>query len=300
MKVIEYVRQLAPVQERRELMSALKQLKDTLRGDVLPNAVLAQETFGKDPLKSTYAKELDRALRRKANYRGSVFDALVESVNQLSANLEVLEAEVKRQFSFSFSRSSLSYNRLQVMRYIEGAMFYTRYFSKLMLRLVAEESLMQGKASPMDWAKAERQWLDDGQAAFIGFFPLAHQGANELKTTLSRASSAEVNEDTHEVAVSSIGERKLDPMGFYGDRSNLAHLNPFFALGKMVVEFQAAAYKQSKEEHQAVQLRLQEYRELAQENKTDPKLQKLIQYTEQRVERLDYEIARIEEANRMD
>lgn len=297
MNILNYVRSLAPVYERKELLSTVNQLQEELRDYTLPVARDIQEVFADQTLKSRYAGELTKALRKRIMFQGNGIDILIQSLEQLDNNIPLIEKEIKRLFSFQFTPEKLTYNRANLMRYIESASFYVRYFRKMSLRLVAEEALARGSATPMSWARAEREWLDEGLRSFVGLYKSIAQSESNLKQMLAKTSSAEIDEETHEMAEKSIGLSKLDPMSFSQFAPNR---NPLFSLGKAMAEMKVKRFQASKEEHQALQLRLQEMREMEQEGKTNPKLQKLIKHTEQRIEQLDYRITKIEEENQMD
>jgi hypothetical protein len=297
MNILEYVRSLAPVYERKEILATIQQLQEELRDYTLPTARDMQEVFAGETLKSSYAQDLTRALRKRVMFQGNGIDLLVQSLEQLENNIPLIEKEAKRLFSFQFTPEKLTYNRANLLRYIESASFYVRYFRKMALRLVAEEALSRGSATPMNWARAEQEWLDEGLRSFAGLYKAIAQSESNLKQMLNKTSSAEIDEETHEVAEKSIGLSKLDPMSFNQFAPNR---NPLFALGRVMAEMKVKRYQASKEEHQALQLRLQELRELDQDGKTSPKLQKLIKHTEQRIEQLDYRITKIEEDHQMD
>jgi hypothetical protein len=222
-------------------------------------------------------------------------DQLVTSIERLEDNLPFLELEIKRLFSFQFTRENLTFKRVNLLRYVESALFYVRYFRKVMLRLVAEEALTHGSATPLSCSKAERAWLSDNQREFINLYPAITQSTSELKKTFEAITDAPIDETTVETAVAAFGRRGTDPMHIAGFSPTS---NWFFSFGKMLAEWQVKRYQSAKEEHQALQLRMQEYRELKAEGKVTPKLQKLIEHTEQRIEQLNYKIAKIEEDNR--
>jgi len=297
MNVIDYVRRLSPTYERKEVMGVLKQLREELRDYTLPVAKDAQEAFMDHTFKSAYSRELTQALRKRVMFQGSPIDLLTISLERLDGNLDILEKEVKRLFSFQFSTANITYNRVALLRYIESALFYTKYFRKLLLRLVAEEAIALGSAAPLRWAKAERMWLDDNLKVFVELYPAIGKDSKDLLKTFQQTSSAEVDEETFETAQKALGT-KLDPMKLHG--LSATRFNPIFSIGKALAELKVKRYQAAKEEHQALQLRLQELREIQDGGNTSPKLQNLIHHTENRIEQLDYNISKIEEENQLD
>lgn len=296
--LIEYVRALNPVTERREVMSALAQLEEELNNYTLPIVKEVQEVFAGKSLKSPFVGQLTRELSKRIRFQGNPIDMVAGSLEQLQLNLRFLEAEAKRLFSVQFTRDNLTYKRMSFLRYVEAAHFYNQYTRKLLLRVVAEEALAVGSATPMSWAKAEKAWLDEGLVEYALLYPAIARKEADLKAALSSASDAVVDETTIDTAERSIGYAGLDPLNLRN--FSPTKRNPFFSMGKALAEYKVKRYQNAKEEFYALQMRIQELREIQAEGRTDPKLQKLIQHTEQRIEQLDYKIAKIEEANRWD
>lgn len=297
MNLLQYVQRLAPVYGRREVVAALTQLQEELEDHTLPITQELRELLAQKTFQSPTLLKFEQALRKRVAFKDNCLGLLIESLETLNNNLPLIEQEIKRAFSFQFATSNLTYNRANLLRYLEAATFYVRYFRKLLLRVLAEEALLHGPATPLRWPKAERLYLEEHQANFIGLYPAMSLSDRDLKQALKEISTAEIQEETFDIAVQSLGGRKIDPIGVvkFSPTSNL-----FFTFGKMLAEWKVKRYQASKEEHQALQLRLQELRELMQEGHTNPKLQKLVTYTEQRIEQLDYEIKKIEDENRWD
>lgn len=299
-KIIDYVRRLNPVGERKDILSTLSQLEDELGEYTLPAAETYQElTKGKVP-KGAYSKELTRELQKRVSFSGSAIDLIIESLKVLEGNIPTLEREIKKLFGFQFTREGLSFKRVNLLQYVDAASFYVRYARKALMRVISEGSMVagKGKATPMTWSKAEEAWLADNLFKFASLFTAINRDSATLQKTINSTSDAIVDEETLGTALNSLGPTGTDPMrlsGLFGPTSN-----PIFSLGKWRAEMAVKRYHVAKEEHQLLQLRLQEWREIESEGMTNPKLQKLIQYTEQRVEKLDYEITKIEEANRWD
>lgn len=298
MNPLEYIRSLAPVYERREVTGVLFSLQEELGEHTLPTAQEVQSAFADSKYTSKYHQAIAKELTRFTRYNGNAFDVLVGSLELMQGNFNYLEKEIKRQFSFTFSPHKMTYSRVTLLRYVEHMGFYLQYFRRMMIRLVAEETMAHGRATPLGWAKAETKWLDDNLRDFCAIFPTVALDERQLKALLDKASPAEVDEETFEVASKSIGAVGMDPTRSENLVSPAA--NPFFWLGKALAEVQVLRYQGAKEEHKSLQLRLQEYREMADGGNASPKLQKLISYTEERIDQLAYKVSKIEDANRLD
>lgn len=291
-KIIDYVRVLNPVNERKDLDSAISQLNDELVEFTIPTLKELQSVFAGHSFKSSFMQTVIRRMRSQSDFAGNPIDALTRAAETIESNCDLLRVEAKRLFSFQFTRENLTYRRVNLMRYVESAHFFVRYVRKLLLVVVAEEALAVGGATPMGWTKGELSWIGDNLDNFVGLYPSMILPESKLKQTLNSVSDATISEDTYDTAVQSLGEKGLDPM-------RLAHFSPtnnwFFDMGKTLAEWKVKRYKNAKEEQVALQLRLQEYRELLQDGNATPKLQQLIKHTEERISKLDYQIHRIEE-----
>lgn len=296
--ILEYIRALYPVNERKDVIAELVQLHDELTQYTLPVFQDVQKGFLGYNFQSKLYQDLAAQLRRHVKFNGSALDLVVQAVTHASANIPFLEAETKRVFSFQFDRSNMTYKRANLLRYIDTLQFYTRYARKLVLHLVAEEARAIGKATPNNWPKAETKWLSENLVHFAGLYSAVAQSDSELKKVFAQVSDATIDDATYATAQQSLGQRAIDPMRL--SQLSPTSGNPFFSFGKFRAEMKVKKYHGAKEESQALQLRLQEYREIATDGEVNPKLQKLIQYTEQRIEQLNYRIAKIEEDNRID
>lgn len=292
--IISYLRSLAPVYERADLLRALNQIQREHSETVTPVTNGLRETFGSFEFKSQLYKQFAQALSRHVNYgNNNPVLLVIDSLDQLQRNYPFLEKEVRRLFSIHITTANITYDRVTLLRYIEGIAFYLRYARKFFLNLVAEEAAVLG-GQPTDWCKAEKVWMAENMLPFVALCEKVNKTDSQLKQLFSQASSAEVNEETAEMAVKTLGVRGTDPLrlGFQTPQRNV-----LVALGKLMAELQVKRYKAAKEELYGLQLRLQEMRELMASGKAKPQLQKLITLTEQRIEELDAKVAKFEEEN---
>lgn len=296
MDILSHVRALVPTFERNELLRTLQNLQDEHAETLMPLVQDLRDTFAEHQFISPLLDQYRMALGRYVNLGGvNPLMLMLTSLERLQANFPYLEREVKSRFSISFTTANLTYDRANVMRYIETVGFYIRYARKFILFVVADEARGKGKATPAEWNRGEREWISSNLGAFAGMLNAINLTEHELKAAINKVSNAEITEETYDVAVRSLGTGKLDPMRIAGFSPTD---NYIFSFGKAIVEWQNKRFQAAKDELYATQLRLQEMREMAQGGNASPKLQVLIKTTEGRVEKLDAQIAEIEEDNR--
>lgn len=298
--IVKFFWSINSLSERKEIIALLTQLQDELATSTIPVVNDTVEAFKGINHQSKFAQSLVQLLstkgQRTVGPRESIVEVIAGSLVNLNDNIDFLEKEVKRLFAISFSREGLTYKRIALLKYIESAMFYVQYARKAVLRIIAEEALAVGGGTPLTWAKAEMEWLNENAGAFAGLYSAIAVTTDELKQAFSQTSDAVFEEEQVDLAVQSLGNRAVNPMRIY----NLAPNDNFlFSIGKAIAELKVKRFQASKAEHQSLQLRLQEYRELANSGNADPKLQKLIKLTESRIESLDYQINKITQQSAM-
>lgn len=297
MSILDYIRSLAPVYERRELVSTLQQLQDEHNETLMPLIGDMRELFSTFKFRSDLYAKYEQSLRRHVRYNTSAIEMMLQSLEQLQKNFPFLEKEVKRLFSIQFSTVNITYDRVNLMRYIEMVAFYIRYARKFLLALIAAEAQAMGKGTPSSAPPAEREYIENNLAMFAQYWDAVSMTEQELRTDMARVTNAEVNEETHELAVRNLGAARLGSSRM-GINWPTPTNNVLFSLGKYLAEMQVKKYKAAQEELYALQLRLQELREMAEGGQVSPKLQRFIEATEERIAKLNQQIEKFEEDNK--
>ncbi|ARV76767.1 virion structural protein [Pseudomonas phage Phabio] len=292
MNILAFVQSLPNVTERRDVIKVLDQLAVEYDDTVGPIVSDMVEAFKGVPLKSNLAKQLDMVMRRYVNYQGSALDLILTTLVNVRGCFEVIRKDIRNVFSVSFTNTNLSFDKANILQFIEALAFYIRYARKLMLFLVASESSQAGKATPAKWTPAEAEWISVNMDQFAGLYTAMSQPPNQFRTRLNSASNALVEESTFQVAQQSLGMQKTDPLDMAGfsPRSN-----PFMLLGKFLAEMQVERYNVAKEEYFGLQVRLQELRDLRAGQGASPVLGKQIQAYEKRISEYEFEMSRIRE-----
>ncbi|AEH03517.1 virion structural protein [Pseudomonas phage PhiPA3] len=291
MSLLTYVRSLAPVIERRDLMNIIDNLELEYEDTLAPILADVREAFGGRPLKSMLARRMDVAMRRNVNFSGSVVDVIINSLTNVKSAFEFLRRETRALFSVQFTNSNLTFDRANLLKFVEALAFYVRYGRKFLLYVVGQEAATVGKATISRWTSAENEWIESNMSQFTALFPTMNLPGSELKSRMSRASSATIDDSTFQLA-QGLGAAKTDPLNLSGFSPRQ---NPFLIIGKLIAEMQAERYKNAKEEYFGLQLRLQELRELAAGGQANPQLQREIEAYERRASSYEFEIAQIEE-----
>ncbi|MFO5854406.1 hypothetical protein [Klebsiella pneumoniae] len=211
MRIIDYVRELAPVTERRELLNQIRSLREEYDATLAPIIDDVGEVFGNMQLKSDLGMRLSTELRRAISFNTEPIKLVLDTLSNIRGSFDMIESEIRRLFAIQFTNSNLTFDRANMLRFVDGLSFYIRYGRKLLLNLIAQEAMKLGKATELKSSRAEKEWLYTNMAQFITLYPAMSLKTNELILRLSRASSAEDNEGTYEEAESALTIAQQEP-----------------------------------------------------------------------------------------
>lgn len=289
--IIAYLKSLVPTCERRDLLNAVSSLRDEHNETLMPVVREITELLSSHNFTSKLYKDYDLALRRTINFNQPAISVLVRSIENLQNVFPFLEKEIRDNFGPQVATASLTYDSVNILRYLDSVSFYVRYARRFLLKVVADESVQLGGTRP-DWTRAEYEYLEQNIANFAGLLPTMLKSDGELKQVFRKVSTAVVDESTADLALKSLGQERIDPM-------KLANFSPqqnwLLSLGKAIVEWQVARYRSGKEDLTALQMRLQELRELQATGKASPVVQAQIKKLELRTEKLNAKLEELEE-----
>lgn len=302
MDLMSYVRKLNPAIERKEVIQTITSLREELETYTRPISNDIVVTMKDHTFKGTLEKRLGIQLKRFINFNGSPIAVTDKAITNMSELLDILEARAKKIFSFQFSTFNISYERAGFLQLLDAMMFYIHAHRRIMLEILQEENRLVGAANPVKWSRGFKLFVEEGLTPYSELTRLFVMSPREFGEKVANLSNAMMSDETHELAVRTLGALKTDPFSL--QRNAFFKLNffsnPTFSLGKARAERQVKRYRLMKEETEGLRLRLQEYRYMMEEGKVDPAFQKLIQRTEERIENLNYQLVQFEEANSMD
>lgn len=292
MNILAFVQSLPNVTERRDVIKILDQLAIEYDDTVGPIVSDMVEAFKGVPLKSNTAKRLDTVMRRYVNYQGSSLYLILATLINVRGCFEVIRKDIRNVFSVSFTNTNLSFDKANILKFIEALAFYIRYARKYMLLLVAAEASQAGRSTPSKLTPAESEWIDSNMDQFAGLYTAMSQPPAVFKSKLAGASAAQIEESTYQVAQQSLGMNKTDPLDMAGFSPRA---NPFMLFGRFLAEMQVERYNVAKEEYFGLQMRLQELRDIRDGQGASPVIGKQIQAYEKRVSEYEFEMSRIRE-----
>lgn len=295
MEIKKYVESLRGVINKSDVLSALDSVVQDLGTKVQPLVDTSAAAFGTIKLKSPEVISYEDRYRgtMKLGRNDNVFADVQRRLQQVSKNMTVLRTLIERNLPESVSSSAIDYRSAVLLQLVDNASFMMRFIRRFIETSVIYETEQYGIYD--DYAKnninrGEVAWVTNRLPFFIITLEALSTDSKEFEKKYDAIPNVRVDAD----AASDIplfGRDKMDPfkLGFIP----LA-INPFFRIGRMVVEFQAWRYKEAQEDLMRIQKRIMLLEE-AHSGKSNPKIEKEIDILRDKAETLTYRINKAEE-----
>lgn len=297
MKVSNYIVSLLPSFEKRRVMEDIRVIRQELTENTLLPYQAADEFFNQWDFISGPVRDFDKRFqsRVKTDFKGNYVRVTYKVLNRISDNLDTLEALVDNYFSKDIMREGMTYLKANLLQYVETITFAMRYSRSLLRWTYAMEVAEQTENRELadhPLTPAEMQWLAKAEGDFGHAIRILSGTKRDLKKAVDDIPDVVINPDNADVVTRTLGLSKVDPLqiGLISSR-----LNPIYHIRMAVAEWQVQRYKTVAEERRLIEYRLMQMKELQKDGHTDARLGKNIEYTESRLEKMNYRLHRMEE-----
>lgn len=291
-----YIKSLLPSFEKSRMEDDIKSIKEELGVATIEPYKSASEHFKDHDFSSRDNKDFDRIFKRDVkvesrlkgnNYVTTVYNVLDRSLS----TLPIVENRVEELFGDKVTAEGMTFARANVLRYVELLYFVSRYARRLLMLTYHNERLASGRESENPFSPAEMDWLLRNQRTFIHGIGVVSHSDKDLRAMFSNIPNMVIIPEEEENVNQTVGKMKLDPMrtGFINPL-----LNPIYHVRMHYTDFLVSRYKLAQEEKRSLEYRLLSLKEIGQ-GRDDPKLEQQIEYTENRIRKLNRKLAKMEE-----
>lgn len=295
MSIGKYVSSLLPSFDKGRVEEDIRVLKEELSQITIPPYEAAAEFYGANGFSSKQCQEFNRTFANRTNverkfegyYPVTIHHVLVRAQETVA----MLDGQVDKYFGRDVATSGLTYARANLLRLIEVTYFVCRYSRKLLLWTHDEEKKSLGRKIGDPFTSAEIEWLFENRDGFFAAINVLARPTKEIAGALYNIPDMVVVPEEVDVAEATVGANKLDPlrMGIIPIK-----LNPIYHVRLAIAEFQVARYKAGQEEKRSLEYRLLALKEIHNEG-GDAHLEQQIEYTENRIKKLNHKLAKMEE-----
>jgi len=295
MKIAQYVQSLLPRIAKSDISKNLEDLRVELRDQTLAPYTSAIEVFDTWRFQTAFAKDFEKLIAKEvpSRIRGNYVDVVHEALTKTLDNVSTLEKLVNKFYGKDVVSKALSYSEAQLLQYIETISFAAKYARKLLIHTMALEIDAHRKrpTTKSRMTPAEERWLINNKTNFVIALRAMNHDSRAVQKVFESIPDIEVDESNVANVVANVGHKKLDPFGL---NTQGIMLNPIYHIRVAYVDWQVARYEAAKEERRMLEFQILDMRN-AMEGKDDPKLEQALEYTEDRLSRLNYKIEEIEE-----
>lgn len=291
-----YISSLLPSFSKARVEEDIKVLLRDIRDNTLPPYKTAAEHFQRLKFKSRDVNDFDRVFTRSVKldreYKGNYISTVSKVLENATETLTTIENTLDKYFSKDIASSGLTYKRANMLRYIEVATFVNKYARKLLLWTYNKENTAYGLELANPFTKAEEEWLLKNRDGFLAAVRVLSIKSRQLEGIISSIPDMIIVPEEEQVVVQTQGLNAVDPlkMGLIP-----IQLNPIYHIRILVAEWQVARYESGVEERRGLEYHLLLLKEQTEGGTPDAKLEREIEYTQERIKKLNYRLAKMEE-----
>jgi hypothetical protein len=294
MSIRNFVLSLTPSIERKMVNKDIARLRSELTTATIPSYEKASAFLKDWDFKDSYNTELEMIFKKYVNtrFKGNFITITYELMKRTLENLNVIEKQINSEFGNDIIRSALTYSRAQVLQMVEAFSFTNKYARLMLIQVMSTETNVVAKRNQdrTSLNNAQRKWLLDNRQVFIKLLLAIDKTPRELEKLLKSIPDVSIDTET-EGLEAVVGASKLDPLQL---GIAVRKLNPIYHIRMNWEDWMYHRLEVAKEEHQTVEYQLMDLKN-QQEGRNDPRLDKAIEYTEDRLTKLNYKIAKMEE-----
>jgi hypothetical protein len=289
MSFSQFLAALSPTVEKRQVIESIAKTVSSINLYTLPALKAAYELWQGQKFKSRINRDFEAQVQAVLE-RKPIFAQLVALTENTLLVLNTLDKEVDKIFSSHEATRALTYAKATTLRVIQAAELVSLYNRRILNYAYWLESEELGGEDIAGPTPNEQEWLRDNMAAYLTALVALDKKPDEYGPMLRQLPDVPVSDENEGDLRATLGSGNVDPLGV----SNLSvRWNPFYLIGMLQADIQASSYKSAEQEAQLLEYRLLQLQQLR-DSTQDAKLDKEIDYTQQRVTSAHAELARKE------
>lgn len=295
--LFDYLKSLLPKFGKDKVAELARQTQSELTSFVIPSYLEAEKGIGARAFKAPKINELTAILKRNVKVdrpSDNIVNIIRKKLEQISKNNQIVESHIGDSMEDEIVIAGVTVLKVNLLRMIETTSFVSRYATKFLNYIYILETAAVGgdmRYVQDSLSKGEIIWIEERFVDFALALGILSRADKEVAAILKALPEA-VIDDGAVAAAATMGETKYDPFGFRR-LSGFAY-NPIMHIRLITASYQANRYKEQKELKQILQLRLMNLMNQA-NGATNPQLEKEIEYTQRRIDRVSDDIRKSED-----
>ena len=297
MNIINFIRGLLPRFDKSRVMEELRVTISELEQTVIPSYSAAAEYFKQTKLKSKNNLERSSIFYRNCDVSGGKQATFIGDIARrlefIKANAEYVLESLEKTLEHDVLSSALNAQKALLIRAASDISFVSRYSLDLLTVVYSIEAIERDKEVVgsvgvllNQVARVDQRLIQFARILSDYGIPLA-----KFEKLIGSVPEVIINDSTIDSLKGLYQGKQIDPMSNVGV-SNFQG-SPILWIKMNIAEWQAHRYKVNKEKKKGLELRLLHLKEL-QKGQNNPRLEKEIEYIQERVEKMSYEMNEME------
>lgn len=295
MGILDFVKKLLPRFERSTVSEDLRATEKELTKMVMPSYEAAANVFRNFKLESEEVKQLQTvfAANIKTGYGGSVKNFVIDINNRLKnlhENARNVAELLDNTIADDVITAGITAPAAFVIRSASNISFLSRYMLSLLNYVyTCEATARDTEVEPgLEISKAEMKYVETNFHTFVKLFARYSAEPEEFNKLYAAIPDIILNERRARMAMALLEQKETDPLGDSGYAGFVG--SPIYSVRLAYAQWQNSRYESAKAKKQQLELRLL-YLENQLKNRKDPSLANEISHLQDRIEKLDYQLA---------
>lgn len=300
MSILNYISSLLPTFKKDRVMEEAGITLEELENVCIPAYAEAAKAGGVLKIKSKEVQEFTNIFMRivnKPSKAGGLIGNIQERLLVVRDNLKLIQDKMDTELQDVIVAEGISVLKANILQALEGIYFISKFSIKLLNTIYVFETAersenkdqyLKDNIIPMDIEYIKRRLPD-----FCFVLSGLSKPAKEMEKLLANMPDISVRSDNFAAIGATLDREKVDAFALKDFVRGFAG-NPIFHIGMMVAEWQANRYKKRAETKKVLELRLLNLKELN-EGHNDAKIEREIQYIQNRIDDIEYKMAKMEE-----
>ena len=295
MNLDKYLSSLLPSFTKARMLEDLGVTREELKYNTLPPLKALSQTFGKRKWENEWVKNFDERFEKQSElrYSGNFMTGVYETLERALENCDSLERLINLTFADDVVREAMTVSRANILQYLEVMSFAISYSRRLMVIALTLEVAQVEQEDPTasSITPGELDWVTKRQDAFYQSMRILGNKKEDLEKQFADLPDMTINSDTVATTTALVGVTKIDPMGF---GLIPISLNPIYHVRMAIADWQVSRFKAAQEEKRMLEFKLLQLK-LASTGKKDVKLQQQVDYTQGRLQKLNFKLREMED-----
>lgn len=299
MKIERYVRSLLPNFGKNKVMEDLRSINEELTTNTIPCYEKAVTVLKGKKWPTDLMNDMEGQFEKRVGlYSVNHINAIYRCLKNCNANVTALIDIVDNNYASDIMREGISYLMANQLQYIEVCNFVSPYARRWLIYtygVMTMASSDQKNYKKMSEFSKEEEYLRANKENFILSMGILSKSPKEVEKNFDKIPDIVADPDKASIASATVGASNLDPFGF-----NLipVAMYPIYHVRMAFAQWQVNRHLLMQEEKKQLEYKLLALKEMKSGDNVDPRLDRQIEYTEMRIEKLRYKLNRlVEEAN---